>query len=174
MFRKVVTLLSFSAFALVVHAQPASTVEERLTRLEDINAVRTLLHSYGRFVDDRNWSAFSELFAENGGTWNGGMGVAEGRESIIEMMSSTMPADNVGAGGQGMSNLHLLGNEFITVDGDTGSAVSKWVFVMTAEEGGPDMVYVGTYTDELVKEAGAWKFHNRTVTGDIMQELQLD
>ena len=174
MFKKLLTLLFLTGFALIVQAQPASSVEERLTRLEDINAVRTLLHSYGRYVDDRNWQAFSELFAEDDGTWDGGMGVAAGRDSIIEMMSATMPADNVGAGGQGRSNLHLLGNEFITVKGNTGSAVSKWVFVMTAETGGPEMVYVGTYTDELVKEGDDWKFQKRTVTGDIMQALQLD
>src|SRR5690606_669060 len=149
----------------------ALTLEQRLTRLEDIESIRTLLHSYGRYVDERNWQAFSELFSANNGTWNGGMGIAEGRPAIIEMMASTMPADNVGANGQGMDNLHLLGNEFIAVNGNTGTALSKWVFVMTAPEGGPDMVYVGHYEDELVKESGAWKFSYRTVSGDIMQSL---
>jgi hypothetical protein len=95
------------------------------------------------------------------------MGIARGRDEIIQMMTSTIGTGaNLGVSGSGLSNVHLLGNEIITVDGDTGTSLSKWVFVMTAEDG-PDVVFVGRYTDEFVRENGAWKFKLRTVTGDI-------
>jgi hypothetical protein len=150
-----------------------STLEARLQVLEDKEAIRTLLLNYGRHLDERNWDAYAALFAADGGTWNGGMGIARGRDEILRMMTSTIGADNVGAGGTGLSNLHLLGNEFIAVNGDTATALSKWVFVMTAADGGPEMVFVGHYDDELVRENGAWKFKLRTVTGDITRPVTL-
>ncbi len=36
-----------------------------------------------------------------------------------------------------------------------------------AANGGPDVVYVGHYNDELVRENSVWKFKLRTVSGDI-------
>lgn len=150
------------------------SLEERVSRLEDIEAIRTLLLSYGRYVDERNWEAFSLLFSMDNGTWNGGMGVATGKAEIITMMEDTIGAGNSASNGEGLSNLHLLSNEFINVDGNNATALSKWVFVMTAENGGPEMVYVGHYQDELIKEKGEWKFKLRTVFGDITQSLDLD
>lgn len=171
--KKLILLMSLWLIAFNAQAQSTPTMEQRLTRLEDIEAIRTLLHSYGRYVDERNWPAFSQLFSSDGGTWNGGMGIAEGRAAIIHMMESTMGSDNTAANGVGVSNLHLISNEFITVDGNTGTALSKWVFVMTAESGGPDPVFVGHYEDELIKENGVWLFKYRTVFSDIMQTLNL-
>lgn len=175
MYRILACLILDLLLVSLVQAQPAMSIEARLTGLEDRESIRTLLHSYGRYVDERNWQAFSELFAVDSGTWDGGMGIAAGRAAIIEMMESTIGSDNnIGANGQGVSNLHLISNEFIEVQGDTATALSKWVFVMTAEEGGPDVVFVGHYDDQLVKENGHWKFLYRKVSGDIMQNLELD
>jgi hypothetical protein len=162
----VLLVLSLLLPTTAMSADEAS-VEARLHVLEAREEIRTLLFSYGRHVDDRNWEAFADLFATDGGTWNGGMGIARGRAEIIQMMSSTIgTTPNVGASGSGLSNVHLLGNEIIAVDGDTATSLSKWVFVMTAANG-PDVVYVGRYEDEFVRENGAWKFKLRTVTGDI-------
>src|SRR5690606_7714837 len=112
-----------------LHAADGS-LESRLQVLEDKEAIRNLLLDYGRHLDNRNWEAFAELFAEDGGTWDGGMGVARGYEQIRNMMINSIGSDNVGTGGTGLSNLHLLGNETISVDGDSATAHSKWVFVM--------------------------------------------
>lgn len=172
---KTTTAVAFAlALLAAAPAFPADSVEQRLQVLEAKEAIRTLLFSYGRYVDDRNWTAFAELFAADGGTWNGGMGIARGRDEIIRMMSSTLGTEpNVGTGGSGQSNLHLMGNEIISVNGDTASSLSKWVFVMTAADGGPDVVFVGRYDDEFVRENGAWKFKLRTVTSDIARPVAL-
>jgi hypothetical protein len=149
------------------------SLEKRIQVLEDKEAIRTLLLNYGRFLDARDWEAYASLFATDGGTWNGGMGVAKGYDEILQMMTSTIGTENIGANGSGVSNMHILGNEFITVDGDTASALSKWVFVMTAADGGPDVVFIGHYDDELIRENGIWKFKLRTVTGDITRPVTL-
>lgn len=165
--KKNLLLVYLCLFTCHVSAQTL-TLEERLTRLEDVEAIRTLITSYGRYVDERNWEAFIELFAEDNGTWNGGMGIAEGRDAIYEMMESSMGRENTGATGSGHSNLHLVSNEFIDVEGETATALSKWVFVMTSEEGDPDVAFVGHYQDDLVKEDGTWRFQYRQVFSDIM------
>jgi hypothetical protein len=146
-----------------------STLEQRLVILEDKEAIRTLLLDYGRHLDNRDWDAFAALFASEGGTWNGGMGIASGPGQIKDMMVSTIGMENAGANGSGLSNLHLLGNEFIEVSGNTATALSKWVFFMTAVDGGPEAVFLGHYADELIKIEGKWKFRERVVHGDIMR-----
>jgi hypothetical protein len=161
------SLLAFSVPASVLAAD--DSLAARVQALEDREAIRTLLLDYGRHLDNRDWDAFAALFAGEEGTWNGGMGIARGPQQIREMMISTIGSDNTGAGGSGLSNLHLLGNEFIDVQGDRATALSKWIFIMTAAEGGPDVVFVGHYADELVKQDGVWRFHERVVHGDIMR-----
>jgi hypothetical protein len=173
MVRNILFVLALSALAAFPATAAESSLETRLQVLEDKEAIRVLLLEYGRLLDDRAWTAFSELFASDGGTWNGGMGIARGREQIIAMMTSTIGADNRNAAGNGLSNVHLLGNEIIDVTGDTATALSKWVFVMTAESGGPDFVFVGRYEDTLIRENGEWKFQQRVVHGDISKPVNL-
>ena len=68
---------------------------ERMLALEAKEEIRALLFNYGRYVDDRNWEAFAALFATDGGTWNGGMGIAKGHDEIVQMMSSTIGTEIV-------------------------------------------------------------------------------
>ena len=49
----------------------------RIQRLEDIEAIRTVLLNYGRFLDARDLPAYSRLFAKDG-EWVGGFGSAKG------------------------------------------------------------------------------------------------
>lgn len=173
MLRQSLFVLALSAAISTPAFSADSALEARLQVLEDKEEIRALLFNYGRLLDDRDWTAFSELFAANAGTWNGGMGIATGRDEILKMMTSTIGTDNSNAAGNGLSNVHLLGNEIITVDGDAATSISKWVFVMTAEQGGPDFVFVGRYQDRFVRENGAWKFQERVVHGDISKQVVL-
>lgn len=152
-----------------VHAK--MSIEERLQVLEDKDAIRALLLDYGRHLDAREWDKFANLFAKNTGTWDGGMGVASGQDAIVKMMTETIGTQNVGANGEGMLNLHLFANEYVSVDGDTATALTKWAFVITDDDKGPDMAFIGHYDDTLVKEDGAWKFQRRTVSADITQPM---
>jgi hypothetical protein len=168
-------LLPFLLTAVIAYwvAMTNGQLTERLQVLEAKEDIRTLLFSYGRYVDDRNWDAFAELFASNGGTWNGGMGIATGRDEIRKMMTSTIAANNKNAAGNGYSNLHLLGNEIISVNSDSATSISKWVFVMTGDNNGPDLTFIGRYEDTFVRENGSWKFQQRIVHGDISKPTNL-
>jgi ketosteroid isomerase-like protein len=139
-------------------------MQRRLQVLEDREEIRALLIEYGRTLDARDFRAFSELFARDGGTWDGGMGVAQGPEAIRKLMEETIGRNT---GGVSSPNYHLFDNAVITVDGDQAAAVTKWSFVVQGEDNRPQWVYLGHYHDTFIKEDGRWKFLLRKVTGAI-------
>jgi len=165
-------LLPLFPLAASAQANPEALMQ-RLQTLEDKEQIRTLLLDYGRHLDARDWDAFAALFAADGGAWNGGMGIARGQDEIRAMMINTIGLDNTGSGASGVSNLHWLGNEFIEVDGDSAKAISKWIFFMTAPNGGPNAVFIGHYADTLIRTSGQWRFRERVVHGDIMSPMTI-
>jgi hypothetical protein len=132
--------------------------------LEDREEIHQLLMDYGRFLDRRDFVAFSQLFAEKEGEWIGGLGEAKGAPAIRKLMEDTIGKD---AKKGGAPNYHLFGNEIIQVDGDRAKALTKWIFVVRGDSGRPQPFYLGHYEDSMVRENGRWKFLRRAVYGDI-------
>ena len=137
--------------------------DARLQRLEDVEDIRRLLTDYGRDLDRRDFKAYSELFARDG-VWDGGFGAAKGPAEIRAMMEKSIGGAQV-TGAQ--SNFHLLTNFEIEVHGDSATAWSRWTFVAQDPDKRARILYAGRYEDELVREAGRWKFKRRTVRGDL-------
>ena len=150
-------------------SEDGNSVEARLQRLEDQEAIRELIVEYGHMVDTRNWPGFANLFAEDG-EWVGGMGDAKGRATIQKMMEDTMGSGAPKLPGTGNGpNLHIFTNEVIKVDGDTATGVTKWMFVVTDDQNHPKPFYLGHYDDKFVRVNGEWKFQRRAAYGDIPQ-----
>jgi hypothetical protein len=147
-----------------VSAEKRSAAEDRLQQLEDREAIRQLLTDYGRFLDQRDFASFSQLFAEKEGEWDGGMGKARGPQEIRRLMEST-----IGKNTEKVSapNFHIFTNETIQVNGDRAVATTKWIFMVQGEGGRPQPVYLGHYEDSMVREGGRWKFLRRVVHADI-------
>lgn len=139
-----------------------TNMEARLKKLEDREEIRQLIMDYGRFLDQRDFKSFSELFAKTDGEWIGGMGKAKGSQAIRELMESTIGKDT-----SMNKSVHLFTNEMIQIDGDQASAVTKWIFVVTGESNRPQLFFVGNYEDTMIRENGCWKFLRRTVHADI-------
>jgi hypothetical protein len=140
-------------------------VEERLQRLEDREEIRELLLDYGRYLDQRDFVTFSQLFAENEGEWIGGMGRAKTPQAIQKLMEDTIGQDsNKEIRGP---NYHLLMNESICINGNEAEATTKWVFVVQNDSRQPQLFFLGHYSDTLVREKDRWKFLKRVVYGDI-------
>lgn len=140
------------------------TMEERLKQLEDREEIRQLLMDYGKFLDQRDFEGFSQLFAESEGEWIGGMGHASSRQAIYNLMD-----EEIGHAPEssGPSNFHLFMNDTIELDGDRANATTKWVFMIQNDAGQPDPFYLGHYEDRLIRENGEWKFLKRVVYSDI-------
>lgn len=157
------TLLALAASVFPMHGQTQadSSLAQRLQRLEDIEEIRTLLLDYGRFLDARDLTAYSKLFARDG-EWVGGFGSARGPEGILAFMQK-----NLGTGPNRNNSFHILSNFQIEVKGDSATAWSRWTFVTPAPDGRPAISQSGRYDDVLVREDGRWKFKRRVASNDI-------
>jgi len=141
------------------------SIEARLRALEDREEIRQLMINYGRTLDQRDFSAFSKLFAqeaEYGG--GGGAGMTKGPEAIAKLLEDVFRQNPTNLN---TPNFHLFCNEIINVDGDRASAFSKGVFVARGNNNLPESVMLATYKDVFIRENGAWKFKQRIVQGNI-------
>jgi len=151
-------------------AEKRNPLESRLQQLEDREAIRQLLTDYGRFLDQRDFASFSQLFAEKDGEWDGGMGKAKGPQEIRKLMENT-----IGKNTEKVSapNFHIFSNETVRVNGDHAEATTKWIFVVQGDANRPQPLYLGHYEDSMVREGGRWKFLRRVVHADIPSDEAL-
>jgi ketosteroid isomerase-like protein len=154
-------LLLAATFAGPAAAQGTESLAARVQRLEDLEQIRNVLLDYGRFLDSRDFAAYSRLFARDG-EWSGGMGTVQGPAAIRAFMEK-----NIGTGPNRGNTYHLLSNFKIDVKGDTATAWSRWAFVTPTADGRPAIAQGGQYNDTLVREAGRWKFKRRVAVNDI-------
>ena len=158
-----VAVLSFAFGNLMQRAEGADTVEARTRKLEDVEAIHSLLVHYGRELDKRDYKAYGALFAQDG-SWKGGMGTATGPEAIGKM---------VAAGFERMDpalytkSFHSMTSFDVAVNGDTATAWSRWTWFVVGADGRPRPERAGHYEDTLVRERGEWKFKTRQAFTEI-------
>jgi ketosteroid isomerase-like protein len=141
-----------------IHAETApQSLEARVKRLEDRAEIERLLMLYGKALDDRDFAAYSQLFAEDG-EWTGSTGTFKGRAQIKAAMETAFPPAS--AASATPASFHLLTNAIIEVDGDRATALSKWTFVRIVDLK-PVIALAGSYQDTLIRENGHWKFQRR-------------
>lgn len=146
-------------------ASAMAALQQRVQVLEDREAIRSLILAYGVAHDNRDYRSFAALFAREG-EWVSGMGSAKGPEAIFKLMDD-MIGHNPQPGGSG--TFHILSNEEITVAGDLATANTKWMYVTPDEDGGPDILILGHYVDEFIREDGVWKFLRREAPVNLQQ-----
>lgn len=139
------------------------SVAARLQRLEDKDAIHALLVAYGRALDARDFKAYGDLFAKDG-TWKGGMGSATSPANIAKMV-----ADGFSRMSPSLyeNSNHVMTSFDIEVNGDTGKAWSRWLWVVVGTDGKPRVERGGRYEDSLVRENGKWKFKTRQAFTEI-------
>lgn len=153
--------LLFAGMLLAPRALPESaSLAARVQRLEDIQEIRVVLLNYGRYLDARDFAAYSQLFAKDG-EWTGGFGSVKGPAAIQAFMEKNIPGPNTG------HTFHLLSNFIIEVHGDTATVWSRWTYVTPNADKRPAMSQAGHYDDLLVRENGHWKFRRRVAGNDI-------
>ena len=141
-------------------AQDSKSLAARVQRLEDIQEIQNVLLDYGRFLDARDFAAYSRLFAKDG-EWAGGFGTVQGPAAIQAFMEKQIPGPNRG------NTFHILSNFKIDVHGNMATAWSRWTFVTPGPGKKPAIAQAGRYDDTLVRESGKWKFKRRTASNDI-------
>jgi hypothetical protein len=139
-------------------------LEARLRVLEDREQIRQLMHSYGRFLDERNFTAFAELFAETDSEYISGNRTARGARAIGAMLQEIITAN---PSGFKSPYFHVFFNETIHVANDHATAYSQSAFIVPGANGNPEMVFFAAYDDEFIREGNLWKFKRRSVHGNL-------
>jgi len=153
-------ILSGALLLPLAAQQNDKALAARVQRLEDIQEIQGVLLDYGRYLDARDFAAYSRLFAKDG-EWVGGFGTVQGPAAIQAFMEKQIPGPNRG------NTFHILSNFKIDVHGDTATAWSRWTFVTPGPDKKPAISQAGRYDDTFVRENGHWKFKRRTASNDI-------
>lgn len=136
----------------------SSAPDARLQQFEDRLAIEHLLTEYGRTLDNRDFAAYSRLFAVNG-EWKGALGTYRGPAAIQAAMEKifTDAATDIPKG----KNFHVMSNFDISLQGDRATARSLFIFYKM-EGSKPEATVAGRYEDILIREHGTWRFLQRT------------
>jgi 3-phenylpropionate/cinnamic acid dioxygenase small subunit len=122
---------------------------------DDERQVLRTLAEYGRWCDDGRFDEWAELFTEDARLEVAGS-VTEGREAIRSYMAEVQ-AD-------GRRGMHVTSGAVVDLGADgTAEAASDYLFVRPSADG-PVIAAMGRYRDELVHDAGRWRFRRRTIS----------
>lgn len=157
----VLTISNAGTVQAAATTEGLASIEKRVQLIEDREAIRDLLVTYGRLLDNKDLVGYSKLFAEDG-VWEGGIGSATGPAGIVDMLETVyarVAPDQYG------SDYHIMSGFIIDIDGNSATSWSRWTWIVEGEDGTPVGRRSGHYEDVLVKVAGQWKFkHRLTVT----------
>lgn len=128
------------------------SLEDRIRRLEDIEAIRQLDAQYCRHLDDGNWDALMELFTEDGEF--DGLSHPRGR--------TEMRAFFAGLADGGLTSFwHFITNMEIELDGDH-ATVHSFLWQPCVTDGAP-AIAAGRYNDRVVRVDGRWRYRVKQV-----------
>ena len=136
-------------------------LNERITRLEDLEAIKQLKARYCEICDDdHNPDLITTVFSPDG-IWEGrGIGKAQGHAEIRKLFK----------GFQKMMSFsqHMVMNPIIEIDGE--QARGRWYFFgpFTFREGNQAKWQAVRYHEDYVKLDGEWKIRHLRVKGPGM------
>jgi ketosteroid isomerase-like protein len=133
--------------------EPGS-IETRLRAVEDRLEIQALAARFSDAVNERDFDAFSQLWASESPVWEIGAPLhsrAEGLAAIVEMLRGLMQTERY--------FMQMTHSGVVTINGDR--AVARFVI---REHGRGDGTYydnLAVYDDVLVREPGGWRFLER-------------
>jgi len=128
------------------------TLEDRIRRLEDEQAIAQLRGRYCHLLDDRLLDDFVALFTEDGQF--SGLESVQGRPALREFFgrfAATTP-----------EYYHFCTNGTVTVEGDTATGRITLEYLSAVD--GISYVSAGHYDDVMQRVDGRWLFRSRTIT----------
>ena len=133
-----------------------AALEERITRLEDIEAIKQLKARYCHICDDtHNPDSIAGVFAEDGIWESVDFGKAQGHKDIRELFSGFRKLFTF--------SQHNITNPVITVDGDRATGIWYIMGPRTLTENNKEIWMAARYDDDYVKIDGEWKYQHLRV-----------
>jgi hypothetical protein len=127
-----------------------------MTELAEKDAIRELMAEYCFCLDNDRFADMAALFTEDG-TWDTAFGKGTGREGVEALVRSMRQS-----GSPRPRAIHHVTNLVIKFEGTTAKCFSNWVTVQNSEHG-PKIGSAGSYTDDMVKQDGTWRFRYRRI-----------
>jgi uncharacterized protein (TIGR02246 family) len=157
-----VAIAAASTVTMVGQAQPG-TLEARVKVLEDRDAIRALLVDYASTLDNRDFTAFEQLWAKDAEFVGGGGNSAKGPAAIRDLLRGLLTKNAASGPGR---DFHLVMNQTIDVKGDTATGFSRGTWVSTNFENRLQVTIIANYYDQFVREGGRWKFKRHQIGGE--------
>lgn len=134
---------------------------QRITRLEDIEAIKQLKARYCSICDDdHNPERITSVFSEDA-IWEGkGIGRAEGHAAIRELFVGFQKSISY--------SQHMVMNPIIDVNGERANAVWYFFGPFTMRDGNQAKWLTARYHEDYVKVNGEWKIKHLRVKGPAM------
>jgi len=135
-------------------------VEARVRDLRwllDYIDIRTVSARLNRFADAGDGEGSASLFTEDGTFELSDHRAYRGRRAVEAVTGAT---DEV---------IHLTTDPILEITGDSARQISRMVTLRGSTPSGAELVATGTYTDDLRRVEGEWKFHYRRV--DVDQDV---
>lgn len=134
------------------------TLEARLQKMEDIEAIDKLTRAYGYYVDKAQWDQIVDLFDDDSRVEIAGRGVYFGKKGADTIFRKVMGRGQIGLA-QGALFNHMILQGIVDVAPDGKTALGRWrAFVQIGQHQQFGMWSEGTYLNKYVKEDGVWKF----------------
>ena len=128
-------------------------LEHRITRLEDIEAIKQLKARYCEICDDmHNPDRINSLFVEDGIWESADFGEAKGHDAIRELFR----------GFQKMFSFsqHNIMNPIIEIDGNRATGIWYLLGPWTHTDNDKEIWMTARYDDDYVKINGVWKYRH--------------
>ena len=132
----------------------SSSADDQLARLVAIQEISDLIGRYAMCFDDEDWEGLDTLWTDDASFGVDGQPPFEGREVLIEFLSTCLPA--------GYTTKHMISRPLVELgdDGTTATARTDVVWIAANFEN----TIVGRYNDQLVRTEAGWKFRRRVET----------
>jgi len=134
----------------------STSLEARIQRLEDIEAIKQLKAEYcAACDDDHNPDRLAEIFVEDG-IWDWeGTALLKGHAQIKQWMGTLRGSGRI------RNSAHMVFNPVINVNGDSATAHWRFQMLYTGNLPGDTVQYfriIGYYQDDHVRRNGKWYF----------------
>ena len=135
-----------------------TALEQRITRIEDLEAIKQLKATYCDICDDdHNPDRITTIFAQDG-IWEGaGFGKAQGHAAIRELFKKFQTLISF--------SQHQVMNPIITIDGERATGIWYFFGPFTFYKNNQAKWLAVRYEDDYVKVNGEWKIQHLRARG---------
>ena len=144
-------------------AKPSSdALATKVQALEDREAIRALLVTYARTLDERDFAGFELLWAKDAEFIGGANNSAKGPAAIRDLLQGLLKVNGAPVPGR---DFHLVMNQTVDVTGDTATGFSRGTWVVTDPDTKLRISIIANYYDQFVRDGGRWKFKRHQIGG---------